>query len=115
MAFRRLVRSVPQQRIVTRSLSTALRSGTGTGYGFINPTSTDKYYTREVDFPRDFQAFTTPGLMWEAARQDAKAAKLPVEDHLAAIEGLVVKFFRDGGLFDSEELLAVVLPTLVLR
>jgi lipopolysaccharide biosynthesis regulator YciM len=46
--------------------------------------------------------------MWEAARQDARDAKLPVEDHLAAIEGLVANFLR-GGLFDRGEQLAVML------
>jgi hypothetical protein len=90
-----------------------VRSGTGTGYGLLNPTSTDAYYARELEFPRDCQAFTTPGLMWEAARQDAVAVKLPVEDHVATIEGSVAKFFSDGGLFDREELLAALRKSLI--
>ena len=46
--------------------------------------------------------------MWEAARLDAEAAKIPEEDHLATIQGSFGKFFREGGLFDREDLLAAL-------
>jgi hypothetical protein len=74
--------------------------------GVVDTDSSSTFYADTIDTSREGLAWLgEPGVMWEAAAEDAKDKGVPVEEYLANIDANIEKFAESDTIYDRKELL----------